>query len=161
MGGNSWSDEGKGGFMNPVTIEDKLAVNKYDVDKDVQALTITGDVIWADQTVYLDEPLYIEGNLTLDNVTIICNAVTNGSVFIQVNNSGNLYVYNDSLFTWNNTGHYQILVYGHITMEDSTVEYAGYNSPGPLEENRGLGLMGNSSIVKNSIFKNNYYPIFI
>jgi parallel beta-helix repeat protein len=121
----------------------------------VKALNISGTVTWSNTTVYLNEPLLVTGNLTLRNVDLICNGVSNGSVYIDVTPGGKLSVLDNSLITWNNSFHYYLNVNGTIIMKNSVLEYAGYWG---MMRN-GLEIRGSGADIENCTIRNNLIGI--
>jgi len=111
---------------------------------------------------YLEGNLTIEvnGNLTLDNVTLIFNCVSDGQYHIEIKNGGELHIRNNSAITRGYKYNYLFWVRAgaKLTMENSSLRQCGYK--GDSESDYGLYICSPNVLIKNCILEENYWGVY-
>ena len=123
--------------------------------------TLIGNVtVWKDEIITLNGNLTVNetGNLTLDNVTLLMNCTQNGSYYIEVKSGGEMYILNNSNIISASNYHYLFWVRNNSNFElrDSELSGCGFDS-----DNQGLVIEASNVAIENSAFSNNYNSIIL
>ena len=125
--------------------------------------TLIGNVtVWKDEVITLNGNLTVNetGNLTLDNVTLLMNCTKNGSYHIEVQAGGEMYILNNSNIRSANEYRYLFWVKNdsNFEMRDSELSGCGFDSD---YYNQGLVIEASNVVIENSAFSNNYNGIIL
>jgi|GEM_PF-3293305 len=123
----------------------------------------TGDTLINDVTVWKDEPIVLNGNLTitssltLNNVTLIMNCSFDGEYHIYVD-GGELYINNSNIASANPDYHYRFSVNkkSKFVMENTTLSYCGYG-----QNELGLSVYTDNAWIKNCTIEKNYCGVYL
>ena len=164
----------------------------WDADADVSGTpwSETGDTLVGNVTVWKDEIITLNGNLTvnetgnltisnvlltlngnltinetgsltLDNVTLIMNCTTNGSYYIEVQPGGEMYILNSSNITSADpNAHYMFWVRNGSKFEMRDSELHECGWEWHWDH-RGLMIETDNTIIENSTISDNYFGIFL
>jgi parallel beta-helix repeat protein len=140
-------------------------IPNWDAGADVSgtAPSETGDTLVGNATVWKDEVITLNGNLTinetgnltLDNVTLLMNCTENGSYHIKVLSGGEMHILNNSNISSANEYRYLFWVRNDskFEMRDSELHECGYER-GMHGDRGGLWINTDSAIIYNSVFSN-------
>lgn len=109
-----------------------------------------------DKTIILNGNLTVKnnGNLALDNITLLMNCTYDGEYYIEVQDGGSLYIYNSNITAVNTSCHYLFWVRNNskFEMKNSELHECGGN---------GLTVETNGILIENSMFSNNNCGIYL
>ena len=121
--------------------------------------TVVGNAtVWKDMEIILNGNLTVNetGSLTLDNVTLLMNCITNGSYYIEVQPGGEMYILNNSNISSANEYRYLFWVKNDskFEMRNSELHGCGYEW-----DNRGLLIETDNVTIESSTISHNYVGI--
>ena len=119
-----------------------------------------------DKTIVLNGNLIIKnnGNLTLNNITLLINCTYDGEYYIEVQDGGSLYIYNSNITAVNISCHYLFWVRNrsNFEMKNSELHECGYEPETEYTDYLlGLVVETDGIIIKNCIISNNYVGIIL
>lgn len=138
--GNVWSSQSNSSRLH---INNQYCGSKYNETNG--NWSVSGNLFCSNDIIYLDRDanLTIQGNLTLENVSLIFNLSTDGEIGIQAF-SGSTFIANNSIINSSDkNNHYYFNILGNLTLKNSNISRTYYN-----------GLLIESD--SNTIFKNKF-----
>ena len=114
---------------------------------------------YANETLAIDHDLEIDQgtSIKMDNVTLVMNGTSNGSLKIEVLDGGSLYLNNSSIIT--NGPAYNIYIYnnGTFDMKGTTIKGCGYQGLDP--QSYGLWINSNNNRIEGNTIEDGYYGL--
>ncbi len=114
---------------------------------------------YANETLAIDHDLEIDQgtSIKMDNVTLVMNGTSNGSLKIEVLDGGSLYLNNSSIIT--NGPAYNIYIYnnGTFDMKGTTIKGCGYQGLDP--QSYGLWINSNNNRIEGNTIEDGDYGL--
>lgn len=125
---------------------------------------ISNTIVNSSEIIYLEGNLTVEanGNLTLDNVTLIFNCTSDGQYHIEIKDGGELHICDNSTITRGDK--YENYLFwvqegAKLTMENSSLSHCGYEGASPSDY--GLYICSSNVLIRNCIIINNSHGISV
>ena len=120
----------------------------------------------SDEMIILNGNLTIQsgGNLTLDNFTLLLNCTFEGQYHIEVQNGGELHIFNSNITAANPDYRYCFWIRNGsmFEMKNSELHYCGYGTPGEVWDGlTGMWIGGDNAIIDGNLFSQNGIGIYL
>jgi parallel beta-helix repeat protein len=142
--------------------EEELNETYKPITAKLSSLEIGNETVWKDEVKILNENLIVNstGNLTLINTTLIMNCSSDGQYHIEVQNGGEMHIFDSNITASDSRFEYyfQVNSSSKFEMRDSELSECGHTW-GTNGDHAGLWINTDNTTIENNEFTRNYNGI--